>query len=457
MSRSGFSPPENIVRDALGNNFGNVNDLKVVLGVSAGVDSVTLLHILNKLHVNKVVVAHVNYKTRGDASNNDQVLVKKLADRLGYPFELKIAPVESNESENFQSWARDIRYHWFNMLKKRYKADTILTAHHRDDQIETILMKLLRGAGLESWSGMSVYESGLCRPLLNVSKQTILEYAQKNKLQYREDISNKSVKYARNLIRINLKKQLDLKIPGWEKNILKLPGKAILFSQAVEALYKRVFESMKSVNFSAFIKLNENLQRALFLHALKKLEVDVDISKGALNQLNGISELQTGQKLELAENLLVLRDRSLLKIITGSEPDDEVNHLIQKWHFKDDQSVQKGSISLKRGYYVNPDFDNALYLNEDKLVYPLTLRNWISGDLFRPFGMEGHQKVSDHITNRKISSAERSRVKVVETFDNTICAVIFPEKLSGIKQPGTIAEDYRCQKENERCLIIHRN
>ena len=151
--------------------------LSLICGVSGGIDSMVLLYILHRLQVN-CTVTHCNYQLRGDESEKDMKLVEEMSAMWGFDcITARFDPAVSKES-NTQIWARNLRYTMFRDLQKEVSADFIVTAHHQEDQVETILQKILRGAGPAAWSGMSIRDGDLIRPLLNVSKKEIRDFAQ---------------------------------------------------------------------------------------------------------------------------------------------------------------------------------------------------------------------------------------------------------------------------------------
>lgn len=177
----------------------------IVVGVSGGPDSMCLLDVMAKIAKKEnlmVIVAHVNYGLRGADSDKDQKLVEKTAEKYGFACEVKVCAEDIAHNEN--AW-RTLRYEFFDEVRGRHDADVVAVAHNKNDQAETLLLHLLRGSGLAGLSGMQVCSSrGVTRPLLAVSRQDILEYCEKNDINYRTDASNESDVHMRNNIRNNL-------------------------------------------------------------------------------------------------------------------------------------------------------------------------------------------------------------------------------------------------------------
>jgi len=171
---------------------------RYVLAVSGGVDSMTLLDILAKMPGLELIVAHFNHGIRADSVKDEQ-LVREIAQKYGLPFEVSHGRLGKTASEET---ARQARYEFLDKVKKKYKVDAIITAHHQDDLIETAFLNILRGTGRKGLS--SILNPKIIRPLLNIPKAEILEYAQKHHLKWREDITNIETRYLRNYIRRHL-------------------------------------------------------------------------------------------------------------------------------------------------------------------------------------------------------------------------------------------------------------
>lgn len=453
MSKSGLLALEDEVQSKLHAVFGlkDIHPLLVV-GVSGGPDSMALLYLLHKIGVEALVV-HINYGKRGEDADKDAELVEEIAYEWG--FECHSVKVDSTDAEgqNFQQWARSVRYTIFRDLLDEYDADGIALAHHRDDQIETVLQKMFRGSGLESWSAMQVWDGELFRPLLATSKEEIKAYCEKRAVPYRLDESNRESDFARNFLRNEWTGELGVHFPGWEKNILRLPERAETFLEAMNWISKRLTDEKDRINRKQLLELEESLSKSLILHKLKIIEPGVSVSTDALEELSKLPDLQTGKRIQLTDSYSILRDRDCFKIVYEEQESLTVVELLQDELTAKSFSLDGIEIEIKGEE--KPDFEVELHLDAGKLSWPLTLRRWKNGDSFQPFGMEGHQNVSDHLTNRKISSEHKNRALVLETFDETICAVIFPP-IENRVPPGTISELSRCEDSTKRRLIIKR-
>lgn len=440
---------EQKVKYALDDIFGGQSP-KFVIAVSGGPDSMALLYTFYKLDVEALAV-HINYGKRGEESDKDAELVEEMADQWGFDCQsVKVNPEEA-EDNNFQQWARRVRYDIFHSLAAEYDAEGIALAHHRDDQIETILQKLFRGAGFESWSAMEVWDGELFRPLLPVSRKEIEAYCEQRAIPYRIDRSNLESDFARNFLRNEWLQNLEHHFPGWRQNILRIPEQAEVFSDALKWISGQITDDKDRIHRQQLLALEPRLAQALLLRKLKQGEPDLEVSRDALQQIENLRELQTGKALQLTESYSLLRDREWFKIVYDRPESLKLTEL--KPEELTEQPFVFDGIRFLIEPYAEPDFETALYLDAEKLHWPLTLRTWKAGDSFQPLGMEGHQKVSDHLTNRKVSAAQKKSALVIVSFDETICAVIFPP-IENRTPPGTIAESVKCDRTTGNCLTV---
>lgn len=452
MNKSDLSPIEDRVQKALQNHFPDHQSLRFIAGVSGGPDSMCMLYVFRKLKVD-VLVVHINYGKRGKESDKDAELVEQMAFQWGFDcHSLSVNPEEA-QGANFQQWARTVRYDIFRALAREHDADGIAVAHHQDDQIETILQKQFRGAGLASWSGMSIWEGEIFRPLLHTSRNEIEEYIGQENIPLRIDRSNLQTDFARNFLRNEWLTELESHFPGWRQNVLRIAEQAALFEEALEWISQRLTDDQDKIDRGGLLNVSPRLRKALVLYILKSKQSGIQIGTSTLDELENLDHLQTGKSIQLTENLSLMRDREHFKIVY-QEPEAFQLIGLERDRLKSGPLMLNDIVFEITGF-TEPDFDHHLYLDADKITWPLRLRRWKQGDRFQPFGMEGHQKISDHLTNRKISAAEKNKALVLESFEDTICAVIFPPTENRVP-PGTISELVQCDANTRECLTIKR-
>lgn len=420
---------------------------RLIAGVSGGPDSMALMYLLHRFEKDAVIV-HCNYQLRGEDSEKDQRLVEKMSSFWG--FECVAVRLESAEEANFQDWARNRRYEIFYDLKKEFNAHFITTAHHQDDQIETVLQRILRGSGMAAWKGMRVLDGQLFRPLLDVTKSDILKFVQAMNIPYRIDNSNEESTYARNFLRHNWFPELHRFFPGWRDNIMKLPDRALEYQQMADWILDQIRENRRSLNRSSFMALPERLQPALLHRFVEQLNRDIDVSSAIKTVPESLRELQSGKAIQISEKYQFIRDRNVftLQEVGGGKRKPVT---IQKDDLDQVGAVYGVEIRVEK-FEGNYRGEN-LYLDESKIKFPITIRQWRDGDTIQPLGMTGNQLISDHLTNRKISSALKSEAFLIESFDETVCAVIFPHKTSD-DQIGTVSETVRCSSDTKQVVVV---
>jgi len=426
------------------------SEVRLVCGVSGGVDSMSLLYLMYLYGYNCTVV-HCNYQLRGEESDKDMMLVEQMASMWGFDcITARFDPIEA-EDENTQAWARDCRYRAFRGVAEDIGADYIVTAHHRDDQIETILQKIFRGAGLGAWKGMDPVEGDLLRPLLEVSKEEILDFASEAEIPFREDETNLTSKYARNLIRRDLTPGLDRLFPGWKENVLALSDRAAEFDAMAIRQLNEVEAGGKSLHRGRFLELPDNLKRVVLHAFLKRYAPDETPSRGDIEQADHIGQLQTGSALHFSTGNRLVRNREIFHLTDNEDVTTKEPALFEKKDLKNETFC--GDITLMLLPWIDELPSGTLHLDSGKLKWPVTVRQWADGDRIQPLGMEGSKLVSDLLTDKKIDATQKKEAILIESFDGIVCAVIFPH-VSDAGQIGIISERVKCTPGTKQILQI---
>jgi len=347
---------------------------------------------------------------------------------------------EDSKGENFQNWARKERYRVFEELAFEMNADVIAVAHHKDDQVETIMQKLFRGAGPETWTGMSEWDGKIFRPFLSLSKEELHDYCGKNAIPFRTDQSNYESKYARNFLRNEFSVKMNHLFPGWQENVLKLQDFGKLNENAINELAKTSFDKD-----SIKIDFVRDLERIVALSVIKKFlhQFMAVISKGIIEEVYNLLFTQPGTELELSSSVKLIRDREVIRV-KFSEVDFEQQELTRN-------ELLDGIKVEYLDFKIGTEIESELYLDAENLKFPLSLRKWNQGDRMQPLGMRGSQKVSDHLTNRKVVSSTREKSLVLTGADGTIYAIIFDGKN---EQTGTISEICKATEYTKQYLSI---
>jgi tRNA(Ile)-lysidine synthase len=294
----------------------------LILAVSGGPDSMGLLHVFFESGFKTIIVAHLDHQIRPE-SRDDAQLVKKTAEKYGYTFELKTLPIKKmsvSSKANLEAVGREQRYKFFRELKKKYKAPFIVTAHHADDQVETVLLNMIRGCGLEGLIGMSVVDGDLLRPLLPFSKLEIEQYCKGKKMKFVRESTNKDLNYRRNFLRLKvipLFKKLNPNFLGTMENNLRIWSSAAgYFQQKAKNSLEEIRIKTHQYDLKKFLKLDEVLQafvlRLLFeeTHGHKK-----NLTQDHLEQVLKILRTNvSGKKKEFGSGKVLVKQKTYFEI-----------------------------------------------------------------------------------------------------------------------------------------------
>ena len=457
MSKSGYIGIEKEVYTLLKSHFERPAELSLVVGVSGGPDSLALLRALHKIGVT-IQAVHINYKVREQESDFDEQFVETLCAQLSIPFSsFHMDP--SVITGNFQDWARRQRFAILEKEKERLNADAIALAHHLDDQLETILMKILRGAGPDRWRGMSAWDGLYLRPLLTISKEEIFNYLGQINQTYRTDRSNLKTDYARNLLRHELISRLDSKIPGWKDNLLRVQQYSDSESELLEDVVNRMGNlKQKSLDRERLLEFSPATQISIllkFIEACYGPSFRQGVSRDQLQDVSGhLEHLPTGKTLHIGQRLRLIRDREHFVLESQTASGNRKVDLKVSMEYLEKQDVRiegRFSIGLQRQLPQSPSQFPGLVLDAEKLKWPLLVRNWRHGDRIRPMGMKGSQSIADHLANNKVAADKKREAIVLEGFDRTLYAVIFPA--NKLKR-GTVSHFSMCDSSTSRYLTI---
>src|ERR1051325_11360330 len=254
-------------------NLGNTSH-RYLLTVSGGVDSIVMVDLFHKAGFS-FGIAHCNFKLRGEESEGDELFVRSLVQKYKVPFHKKSFSTKSYSEKkkiSIQMSARDLRYEWLKRLAKDKEYDFVATAHHLDDSIETFFINILRGTGIAGLQGVPVKQGNIIRPLLFANKKMIREYAEENKLEWREDSSNFTDKYLRNSIRHHLIPSLKKLNEGFEKTITKelsyFKEAGDIFKKFIEEKKKEIVEEEGKTILLNIKKLKESGHAETVLHEI---------------------------------------------------------------------------------------------------------------------------------------------------------------------------------------------
>ena len=404
------------------------HDDKILLTVSGGVDSMVMLALFVEAGYN-IGVAHCNFSLRGAESDEDEATVTAEAAKYGVPFYNKRFDTQAEmerTGESMEMAARRLRYEWFDQICQEHGYTTIAIAHHIDDSIETFFINLLRGTGLRGLTGITRQRGNIVRPLLFAERKEILEYAVAHKIPYREDSSNRSTKYLRNKIRLGLLPMIREINPRFTSimrgNLYRLSDAQRFIEAGIAKIKEQVLESCNGIDRIHTSLIEPHFPQEFVIYEI--LNSVYGFKGDVVDELyKALVSGSSGKRFYAREHMACI-DRSDI-VISAIADDDPCQTLVER------EAIRSycGNSVL---YYEHTDIDNVsdynapqeiAYLDEQKLSYPLTLRRWQEGDSFIPFGMMGRKKVSDFLTDRKMSVVEKSRQFVLVSGEDIVWVV----------------------------------
>lgn len=405
--------------------FKNCNirfDQKILIAVSGGVDSMVLWDLMEKSNY-LYGVAHVNFSLRGEESDADEELVRRIAAERKTPFYAKKVDAVQFSKENgvsIQMAARSLRYDFFKELSVKQEYNTLATAHHLEDDVETFLLNLNRGTGVKGLAGIRSTTEKF-RPMLGFTKLEIRKYAAENSVESREDKSNESTKYDRNWFRHEIIEPWKERNPGLLKtmrqNLHHLKETYDILDEFVNQqsadLRKELDEGC--INFSTIDRLDR--KQFYLYHVLSPLGfTSVQVN----NLLVCIKKKQVG-KVFLGKDFNIFVDRERVEIIRGMKEEEPFVYLIEK-----NTTLLLDPLRLELQRLLKEEYKSGIrskkeeVVDRSKLVFPLKIRKWAAGDRMQPIGMTGKKKVSDILIDLKISRAQKEETYVMLSEDKVV-------------------------------------
>jgi len=393
------------------------NGETVLLGISGGVDSIVMGHLFFQAGI-KTEWAHCNFHLRGSEADGDEAFVRSFASKLEVPLHVQQFDTKGYAQKkgiSIQMAARDLRFGWFDDLLVQLGCNSVATAHHSGDSIETFFVNLLRGTGLKGLKGIAPKNGHLIHPLLFCSREDILNYAHQHELAFREDSSNASVKYLRNKIRHQLLPLLTEMNPAFEENML---ANLQHLQQSWEIQEQQNIQA-KTACFS-----HQKALMRIDLQELKKWQPENAFLFSMLEPygFNGsdvksiLSAVSFGSgKIFHSSTHRLLIDRNCLLIKKRGSTKESTNYII---HLNENNRINF-PLNLTwecfdRQSDFKPHADHSVaFFDMDTLKQELHLRKWQYGDSFIPFGMQGRKKISDFLIDEKVNVFDKEDVYVL--------------------------------------------
>ncbi len=384
---------------------------RILLAVSGGIDSMVLLHLFAAAGYSPGI-AHCNFHLRGDESDGDEQFVRSVAETMEaacYPQEFDTEQAAAESGISIQMAARDLRYRWFEKIRKNHGYDLIATAHNQDDVIETFFINLSRGTGIRGLTGIPVRSGKVIRPLLFASREAIVEYATENDIRFREDSSNASDKYLRNRVRHQLIPMLEKENPSFRNGLMD----TMLKLSETEKLYARELAQVKLMLLHTEGDITRIRIRDLSAHdasrsILFEILTEYNFFSQAMEDILHSLEGPSGKQFLSATHRIV-KDRDDL-IITPLDKEEERKYYLERetGRLSEPVGLEWMVVDNTETFHI-PSDPKIACLDLQKLDFPLMMRHWRSGDYFQPLGMQGMKKISDYLIDTKVSLPDKER------------------------------------------------
>jgi tRNA(Ile)-lysidine synthase len=389
---------------------------KLLLAVSGGIDSVVLCELCHQTDFD-FAIAHCNFQLRGDESNRDENFVKQLAQKYNKEIFIKKIETEKYAAENkvsIQVAARDLRYEWFHeIVNAESTVHYILTAHHLDDNIETVLMNFFKGTGIAGLHGILPKQGKIIRPLLFASKEELKKFAVDNNLQWVEDSSNKSDKYARNYFRHQVIPLVEEIYPGaihnLSANIERFREAETLYYQSISLHKKKLLQQKGNEIHIPLLKLKKSEPLRTIIYEIIK---DYHFSPNQIEEIINLLDSESGKYIQSSSHRII-KNRNWL-IISPNNLKEAENILIDEigsWQLE----FAKLHLDIRSSENYKLQITNTIaQLDADKVKFPLLLRKWKQGDYFYPLGMKKKKKVARFLIDNKLSQTDKEKIRVIE-------------------------------------------
>ncbi|MDE3184674.1 MAG: tRNA lysidine(34) synthetase TilS [Bacteroidota bacterium] len=413
-------------------NLFKKNDF-LLLAVSGGADSVALCELCFQAGFH-FEIAHCNFQLRGEESERDEKFVRQLGEKYWTKVFVKKFDTKKYTEENkisIQVAARELRYQWFDELLKADNPipafDTgnspfnirhsrfLLTAHHANDNIETLLMNFLKGTGINGLKGILPKQEKIIRPLLFAKKDEILEFVRENNLEFVEDSSNASDKYTRNYFRNQLIPSIEKVFPRVQENLIhnieRFNETEVLYQQALDVHKKKLLEQKgNEIHIPVLKLLKTEPLKTIVYEIIEDFGFTAHQTDEAINLLNS----ESGKYISSATHKII-RNRNWL-IIAPINTLKAGHVLINKTDKKID--FELGTLLIKKGDFIPSKIPSSHFmavLDAKDIKFPLLLRKWKQGDYFYPLGMQKKKKLSKFFIDQKMSVTDKEKIWVIES------------------------------------------
>ncbi|MEI0517465.1 tRNA lysidine(34) synthetase TilS [Brachyspira murdochii] len=432
----------------------NIDDIKnktLAVAYSGGIDSQVMLNIAYRLKDDlsfNLIIIHVNYNLRGEDSTNDELFAREMAKKYNIDIYVKEIPPNSYIGKNIQLEARNDRYAFFEELYNKKIYDYLLIAHNKDDLAETIIYRMIKGAGTNVYKSLRGKKRYILRPILNFYRKDIEIYAQVNSLTHREDYSNKKNYYARNKIRNLIIPMLEEINTNAKTNIIRFAKRSYeetyILRKKINKLYKKnISEKNKKLNIEKIKNIKSIFIKKIIIKLLAKNNIEIT-EKRVIEIVNIIKSDKPNIKLRL-DNCYIIKEYNIIKIKPIQIKNEEYNYIkIDKdgvYNFSDKKA------EVKKVLNKDIDYKKGLYI---KAKYPITIRSKKNGDFIYAYPDNQKKYLRKIFIDLKIPSYERNRIPVITSEDDNNILALYLEPY-GLNR---ISNEEAVSKEDEYILKI---
>lgn len=376
---------------------------QLLLAVSGGCDSMVLLHLCSFLH-NKIAVAHCNFGLRNYDADADEQLVKEMCERLEIPCHtIRVNTIEYAQEKNLsiEMAARNLRYDFFQQLCKDNGYMKILTAHHANDNAETLLLNLIKGTGVRGLTGIPRQRDNIVRPLLSFTRKELENYAKQNNIEYRTDATNKESIYQRNKLRNEVLPLLETINPAVVQTLCE---NAHRFRDLRQLYEETIASRLEVLVQGTSIKIDE-LQKEKYIGTilyewLYPLGFPAVVADEMAETLK-----HTEEKIFYAPSFRLIKSRGYLHLVKKNTTDNQV-FFVNELGIKEPINLEIKKIGRTEQLL---EEKHIAYLDAEKLVFPLELRHWKQGDHFKPLGLKGSKKISKFFKDLRYNTLQKEQ------------------------------------------------
>jgi len=394
-----------------------------LLAVSGGRDSVVLAHLFASCGL-RFDVAHCNFHLRGEESNKEMLFVQQLpflTTQKVFVKEFDTIAIQQNSGKSIEMTARELRYQWFDEIGKEY--DYIVTAHHANDNIETVILNMLRGTGLRGMCGIPQKNDKIIRPLLRFRGSEIEDFAREQRVEFCVDSSNLSDDYLRNKIRHHIIPELEKINPKiietFSKNSKLFQQQTQFFDAHIQNYKNQLLKKNDDRFIIAIDELKNTDNQSLILY---EILTPFGFNAHDLENITNALHATPGKRF-FSDTHILIKDRTHFIIEEKELKKEETIFINSIEEFENHGFTVEKMQNNHTGHNKIIKKHNILYVDEKKITFPLTLRYWEKGDYFYPFGMKTKKKLSDFFTDLKIDILEKQKIRLLCS-DNQIVWII---------------------------------